>query len=114
MLELAATESGWIAAILTAAAAILVVARAVWKRMEHWSATATKVSDVLLGREAIYDSITGEEISPALPGIGNRMSTQEEQMELLTKAVSTLSQNHTRIDDHERRIQALEDAIDTH
>lgn len=112
VLELAATEAGWILAIISGITAILVIHRKIMRRVRQWSATATQVSDVLLGREAMYDSITGQEVSPALPGIGTRMSKQEEQMELLTKAFSALSENHSRIDDHERRITALEDHID--
>lgn len=112
MLEVAATEAGWIFAILTALTATFVAYRSVMKHVRLWSNTATKVSDVLLGRDAVIDSITGQELSPPLPGIGTRMSKQEDQMELLTKAVSTLSENHTRIDDHERRLTALEDYID--
>lgn len=77
----------------------------------------TGVRDAILGREAIVDSITGKELAPALPGMGVRMAQQEavsklqqEQMTLLTDAVAKLANTHQRLDDHDRRLNALEAA----
>lgn len=66
--------------------------------------------DALLGRDAVVDTITGEERVPALPGIGVRMAHQEQQMELLTEAVAKLASTHTRLENHETRILKLEEA----
>ena len=80
------------------------------------------IFDAILGREEITDSITGERISPALPGIGARMATQEaglaqqgNRLERLTQTVETLArvvEHQARLDkvaeDHEKRITALE------
>lgn len=70
----------------------------------------TAVRDAILGREAQFDSITGKEISPALPGMGVRMAHQEQQMELITSAVARLAETHERLENHESRIKKLEDA----
>lgn len=57
--------------------------------------------DAVLGREAQHDSITGKQVSPALPGIGQRMATIEDALGRLVKF-------HERLDDHEQRIGRLE------
>lgn len=59
------------------------------------------IRDAILGRDAIHDSITGEERVPALPGIGMRMATVEQ-------ALVTLADVHVKMNDHESRLQALE------
>lgn len=64
--------------------------------------------DSLVGRDAVYDSITGKEIAPALPGMGVRMAQQEQQMQVLTDAVAKIAESHERLDDHERRLHKLE------
>lgn len=73
--------------------------------------------DSLLGREAVVDTITGKEISPALPGVGARMAHQEQQMDLLTMTVTKLvdQQQHqaaleARVGHVEGRVAALEEA----
>jgi hypothetical protein len=53
--------------------------------------------DALVGREAVFDTITGKELAPALPGIGVRMATTETQMSVLTDAVAKLADNDGRL-----------------
>lgn len=62
--------------------------------------------DALVGREAVVDSITGKVLAPALPGIGVRMETNEQQLSVLTEAVATLASSTARLDDHDKRIEA--------
>ncbi len=66
--------------------------------------------DALVGRDAIHDTITGREIVPALPGIGVRMDTTENQMKQLATALATLVDNSHRLDDLEPRVTKLEEA----
>jgi hypothetical protein len=66
--------------------------------------------DSIVGRDAVVDSITGRELSPALPGVGVRLDRQEQQMDLLTGAVSKIADSHVRLEDHEHRIMQLEAA----
>ena len=68
------------------------------------------VRDAILGREAIMDSITGKEIAPAVPGMGVRMATTEENLRVLADAVAKIADSHLRLDDHETRLKNLEDA----
>lgn len=68
----------------------------------------TQATDALLGRDAINDSITGEERVPALPGIGQRMSTVEDVMQTLVEAVSDQRKIQEKVIDHEARISRLE------
>ena len=65
---------------------------------------ATAMRDAILGREVVVDSITGRELAPALPGIGVRMAHQEDQMLLLTEAVSKIADSHVRLENVERRV----------
>lgn len=72
-------------------------------RIKRTRSEAVAVRDAILGREAMLDSITGIEVSPKLPGMGQRMATVEE-------ALVSLVSSHIRLDDHERRIGSLEAA----
>jgi hypothetical protein len=67
--------------------------------------------DALIGRDAIYDSITGKELVPALPGIGVRMSTNEAQLSDLVGAVSKLADNDHRLTEVEERVKRLEAGV---
>ena len=108
----------WAKALLTLSAAAAVLA-GVWRWVRpKWragKADMRAIRDTLVGREATKDSITGEEIRPAIPGIGARMSHQEQQgarmeqqMGILTNAVADMASNQARLDDHERRLAAIE------
>lgn len=59
--------------------------------------------DALVGRAAVFDSITGRELSPELPGIGVRMATIE-------TAVAILAESSGRLDSLEHRVESLEGA----
>lgn len=72
-------------------------------RTKRVAADANAVRDVLLGRDAIFDSITGRELAPALPGIGQRTATLEH-------AVTQLADQQVRLDDLDRRVGNLEQA----
>jgi hypothetical protein len=52
--------------------------------------------DALVGRDEIKDSITGRVLVPALPGIGVRMASTENNLTELTVAVAKLADNDQR------------------
>lgn len=90
-----------------------------WLRPRYYKSKhdAAAIRDAILGRDAVTDSITGKELAPPLPGIGQRMATQETQMAEITSAVAAIAATHLQltrmdrtIDEHEDRIKALEDA----
>lgn len=66
--------------------------------------------DTIAGREAITDSITGRELAPAIPSIGERMATHEGRLDRMVEAVAEIARNHQRIDGLETRVDALEKA----
>lgn len=70
-------------------------------RVKRAQQESVAIRDAILGRDAIYDSITGEERVPSLPGIGMRMATVEE-------ALVALADVHVKMLDHEDRIKQLE------
>ncbi len=76
---------------------------------------ARAIRDTLVGREPVVDSITGDEIKPAVPGIGVRMAHQEQQgarmeqqMTILTNAVADMASSQRRLDELEQRVTAIE------
>ena len=76
---------------------------------------ARAIRDTLVGRDPVLDSITGEEIRPAIPGIGSRVSSIEaqgattaEQLSILTRAVADMAASTDRIDKLEERVTAIE------
>jgi hypothetical protein len=100
-------------AIITAGAIVAVLGgwwRWVRPRYRKAKRDSVAIRDVLLGREAQRDTITQQETSPAIPGIGQRMSTVEH-------ALVTFAENRHDLDsliesraNHEDRIKKLEDA----
>jgi hypothetical protein len=103
-----------LALLLTAATLISVIGG--WLRWGRPRVTkakqeATAMRDAILGREPMVDSITGKELAPALPGIGVRMAHQEDQMRLLTDAVSKIADSHVRLENVERRVDQHDDEI---
>jgi hypothetical protein len=63
--------------------------------------------DALVGRPPVVDSITRREISPALPGIGQRMATIEDM-------VAELVISDRRHSSHEQHLAAHDKALATH
>jgi len=86
-----------------------------WKwvrpRLRNLALEAVAMRDAILGRDPVVDSITGRVIGPALPGIGVRMAHQEDQMVLLTDAVSKIADSYQRIERVESRVGKLEDDV---
>lgn len=88
-----------------------------WGR-PRWVASrreAQAVRDVILGRDAIPDSITGEAGRPQLPGIGQRMAIVEQQLPLIAETLGKIADSledrevvHTRIENLEGRVSDLE------
>jgi hypothetical protein len=70
---------------------------------------AVAIRDTLVGRPAVLDSITGAEISPAVPSIGQRQANQEAQMALMAGAISELAINARRVDSLEKRVTRIEE-----
>lgn len=64
--------------------------------------------DTILGRDPVLDTITGHELSPAVPGLGARMADQDERLDRLTTVVETLADVHVRVDSLETRVTAIE------
>ena len=79
-------------------------------RYVRWQKRQTAKMDAILGREARYDSITGELVQPPLPGIGVRMANQEQGLIALALTVEKIADSHERLNNHEARLKALEDA----
>jgi hypothetical protein len=81
-----------------------------WLRPKWRSAKADVVAgrDALLGRDAVHDSITGKEIAPALPGIGQRVTTLEEAIPAISVALTRMSDMHVRVSGVEDRVGRLE------
>lgn len=100
----------WSSRIVLTGAAVAVLLgflRWVLPRFRRVKAKVGGVSDAILGREAILDRATGKELVPAQPGIGVRLASQEQNMELLTITV-------TKLVDQQRAVQALTSVVDGH
>jgi polyhydroxyalkanoate synthesis regulator phasin len=105
----------WLLAVGAAVALIAGFWRWLLPRWRNAKADARAIRDTLVGREAQRDSITGEEIQPAIPGIGTRVSsiekqgqTTSDQLGILTRAVADMAASQERIDNLEHRVAAIE------
>lgn len=81
-------------------------------RIEQAKQEATAMRDAILGRDPVIDSITGRELAPALPGIGVRQARTEDQMILLTEAVSKIADSHVRLAHIETRVDRLDQDVE--
>jgi hypothetical protein len=86
-----------LATLIGIATAVGVFLRWVRPKLKQGASDIRAGRDALVGRDAVYDSITGAELVPALPGIGVRMATTEQQMGVLTDAVAKLADNDGRL-----------------
>lgn len=104
---------------ISLASGVVLIVVGFWRwALPKWRNTksdARAIRDTLVGREAVRDSITGEEIRPAMPGIGVRVSsiekqgqTTSDQLGILTRAVADMARSHERIDNLEHRVTAIE------
>lgn len=75
-------------------------------RVAHRDVRAVK--DSLLGREAVNDSITGRELSPAIPGIGQRMAVIEEAVAAIASNQTQMNHVVQEVDDLKGRVASLE------
>lgn len=110
MLDNAQAVSGIGMGLVVLLAAIGSWVRWLRPRVRKIGREVTGVRDSILGREAIHDSITGKEIAPALPGVGVRLAENERHLSVLSDAVAKIADSHVRLEDHESRIQKLEEA----
>lgn len=65
--------------------------RPIWRR---WRLDRRAERDALIGRPPVVDSITGKELVPALPGIGQRMANVEQ-------VLVGIAESRQRLDDLE-------------
>lgn len=63
--------------------------------------------DVLVGRPAVPDSITGKILAPALPGIGQRMDTIEQAVAELARSNQRHEAHEAHLARHDREIADL-------
>ncbi len=115
MAEFLDTTAGFLTALSIICATIGGTLVWVRRRWQPWGHDLHAARDVLLGRDAVTDSITGAELSPKLPGIGERMLVQENTSALqaqalhkLTDAVAAVTNQNARIDNHEERLRVVE------
>lgn len=99
---------GWVLGVFAVLGTVAGFFRWVLPRFRETKKDLRAFRDAILGREAINHPDTGVELAPPIPGIGNRMANQEQQMSVLTEAVSAIAGSHKRIDDLEERMGRLE------
>lgn len=92
-----------------------VIAWARWIRPRYRAGKARIIGavDALVGRDAIHDSITGKEIAPPLPGMGQRMAAMETAVTNLADLAVSQSHQDERITEAHLRINALETRVDS-
>lgn len=71
----------------------------------------TAALDTIAGRPPVVDSITGKELAPELPSIGKRMESVEGSVSRLVEVIEGQHKQDQRLDDHERRLQQLEEQV---
>lgn len=79
-------------------------------RLRETKRDSIAIRDAILGRDPVVDSITGKELAPALPGIGQRMATVEQALVTFAQNQHDLEVLRSRVDEHDTEILALKNA----
>lgn len=93
--------------------ALIKVVSIAWRIVAKVLRRVSGALDALLGRDPIVDPADGREVSPALPGIGQRMSTVEDAVKTLTEVVAEQKELRDRVEVHEARLNVLEPTVAT-
>lgn len=101
---------GWLQTFILLATAIgFIAAFLKWvKPIERYKSLKSDLRafrDTFAGRPAMRDSITGR----IIPGTARR--SIGERVDDMAESVKTLVENNQRLDDHEKRIERIEDAL---
>ena len=96
-----------VVAILTGVAGWLKVVRPWWRGLRRDYIAGR---DALVGRDAVVDSITGRELAPALPGIGQRMANVETAIVAIAQQQQDITELKTATEDIDHRVSKLEAA----
>lgn len=103
----------WLTLFLAAGAVLSLIVgwvKVIRPRWHRGRSQFVAARDAIVGRDAVVDTITGVERSPALPGVGVRLANQEHHLGVLAEAVASIASSHHKLEDHESRILALEEA----
>jgi hypothetical protein len=91
------------------AVGIVGAAYGTWRRFRPGVRRATAAIDALVGKEAVTDR-SGNVIEAAQPGLVHRVATVEEAVVEIRHVVELWTETQRRLDQHDGRIKALEDA----
>lgn len=113
MNHLSTAESLWaiLASLVVVVSALIAFVKWIRPKYNRGKSDVVAIRDSMLGREEVRDSITGHVISPALPGIGVRMDSQERQMAVITEAVAKIADSHLRLEQHDSQISELNNRV---
>lgn len=114
VLGISLSVNAWtiLASVTVVAGGLLAFARWIRPKITNAKNDVVAVRDSIVGREEVTDSITGAVLSPALPGIGVRMDSQERQMAVITEAVSKIADSHIRLEQHDAEIVTIKDRLE--
>lgn len=99
------------AAVIALGGAVTVVYKLItWARprLQRLSRDAFAARDAIVGRDPVVDSITGRELAPALPGIGQRLATVEEALVVLAEDRTRLNHVEVTVATHTEQIAQLQ------
>lgn len=105
----------WLDLLIELGAAIAVIAgwlrfvRPRWRRIRRDLVSAR---DAVIGRDAIIDPASGEQVAPALPGIGARMATVEDAQASTSVALDRLAQVVATLAERQAADAALSSKVD--
>lgn len=66
------------------------------------------IFQAIAGRDPIVDKASGKELAPAMPPLGEQLSTINDTMQKLVIVIESNHDAHKRIDNHEGRLSATE------
>lgn len=99
--------------ILSGLTAILTVwvgwAKVVGPRIKRAWSRGVGFFQTIAGRDPIIDKITGKEVAPAVPPLGEQMASINDTMGKLVAVIESNQDAHHRIDNHETRLVVLEE-----
>lgn len=69
------------------------------------------IFQAIAGRDAIVDKVSGKEVAPAVPPLGEQLSTMNETIAKLVAVIESNHDAHERLNAHDKHLVAHDQAI---
>lgn len=86
-------------------------AKYVGPKVRRFTDRAVGIFQAIAGRDAIIDKVSGKEVAPAVPPLGEQLSSINDTMAKLVAVIESNHDAHERLNAHDKHLVAHDQAI---